>query len=294
MRSLINFGYTGWWMYGHVVVLGVALALLLLAWLRRWPWPPKVLLGAVAVWALSAFLVVQFVFRFNDLPTIPTPGYLASGAGRVLDIGAGSGRSSIMVLLERPKTTLVALDNFSATYIRDHGPDKLKANLRAAGVDGRAEVVSADMRKLPFPDASFDAIVSTYAIDHLPRNDIPGALAEAARVVRPGGEFLLEDHVPRCLDAVCVWPGDDARRQGRRNPIAMDDDDGERRFPRAGAGHRAGDVLPASRQALTRQHSRARRVRSWCAGGRHASCRAWPRVNGDRWDDGRSSQTRTC
>ena len=196
MRSLIDFGYTGSWMYGHLIVLGVALPLLLLAWLRRWHWLPKVLLGALAVWALSAFLVVQFVFRFNDIPTIPTPAYLASGAGRVLDIGAGSGRSSIMVLLERPKTTLVALDNFSATYIRDHGPDKLKANLRAAGVDGRAEVVSGDMRKLPFPDASFDAIVSTYAIDHLPRSDIPGALAEAARVVRPGGEFLLEIMYP--------------------------------------------------------------------------------------------------
>ena len=97
----------------------------------------------------------------------------------LLDLGAGSGRSSIMVLLERPRTTLVALDNFSATYIKDHGPEKLKANLRAAGVDRRAEVVSADMRKLPFPDGSFDALVSTYALDHLPRKDIPGALAEA-------------------------------------------------------------------------------------------------------------------
>jgi len=35
--------------------------------------------------------------------------------------------------------------------------------------------------KLPFPDASFDAIVSTCAIDHLPRKDIPGALTEAVR-----------------------------------------------------------------------------------------------------------------
>jgi SAM-dependent methyltransferase len=91
---------------------------------------------------------------------------------------------------------VVALDNFSATYIKDLGAEKLKANLRAAGVGDRAEVVAADMRKLPFPDASFDAIISTYAVDHLPRNDIPGALAEAARVVRPGGEFLLEIMYP--------------------------------------------------------------------------------------------------
>jgi SAM-dependent methyltransferase len=196
MRSLIDFGYSGWWMWGHLPVVAGAVALLLLAWRRRWHWLAKAGLGAITFWALAAFLVVQLVFRFNDVPTIPTPGYLSSGAGRVLDIGAGSGRSSIMVLLERPNTTLVALDNFSATYIEGHGPEKLKANLRAAGVGGRAEVVSADMRKLPFPDASFDAIVSTYAIDHLPRNDIPGALSEAARVLRPGGEFLLEVMYP--------------------------------------------------------------------------------------------------
>jgi SAM-dependent methyltransferase len=196
MRSLIDFGYTWPWTHGHLVVAAIAAALLALAWLRRWHWLPKVAIGAVLAWSLVAFVVVQTLFRFNDLPTIPTPGFLTSGSGRVLDIGAGSGRASIMVLLERPKTTLVALDNFSATYIKDHGPEKLKANLRAAGVAERAEVVSADMRKLPFPDASFDALVSTYAIDHLPRADIPGALSEAARVVRPGGEFLLEIMFP--------------------------------------------------------------------------------------------------
>jgi SAM-dependent methyltransferase len=192
MRSLIDFGYTWPWTYGHLVVLVAVLPLLWLAWARRWRWAAKAVVAAIAVWALSGFVIAQTVLRFNGLPAIPTPAYLASGTGRVLDIGAGSGRASIMVLLERPKTTLVALDNFSATYIKDNGPERLMANFRAAGVEGRAEVVSADMRKLPFPDASFDAIVSTYAIDHLPGADIPGALAEAARVVRPGGEFLLE------------------------------------------------------------------------------------------------------
>jgi SAM-dependent methyltransferase len=196
MRSLISFGYTWPWTHGHLVVLAAAASLFALAWFRKWHWLWRLAFGLVGVWALAAFLVVQTVFRYNDLPTIPTAAFLSSGEGRVLDLGAGSGRSSIMVLLERPKTTLVALDNFSATYIRDHGPDKLRANLRAAGVDRRADVVSADMRKLPFPDGSFDALVSTYAIDHLPRNDVPVALKEAARVVRPGGEFLLEIMYP--------------------------------------------------------------------------------------------------
>jgi ubiquinone/menaquinone biosynthesis C-methylase UbiE len=47
------------------------------------------------------------------------------------------------------------------------------------------------MRKLPFEANSFDAIVSSYAVDHLNRQGIKEALAEADRVLKPGGEFLL-------------------------------------------------------------------------------------------------------
>jgi ubiquinone/menaquinone biosynthesis C-methylase UbiE len=47
------------------------------------------------------------------------------------------------------------------------------------------------MRKLPFEAGAFDAVVSAYAIDHLDRQGTHQALAEAARVVKPGGDFLL-------------------------------------------------------------------------------------------------------
>jgi ubiquinone/menaquinone biosynthesis C-methylase UbiE len=47
------------------------------------------------------------------------------------------------------------------------------------------------MRKLPFEGAAFDGVVSTYAIDHLDRKGIHTALAEASRVLKPGGQFLM-------------------------------------------------------------------------------------------------------
>jgi ubiquinone/menaquinone biosynthesis C-methylase UbiE len=47
------------------------------------------------------------------------------------------------------------------------------------------------MRKLPFEAATFDAIVSTYAIDHLNRDGVTASLSEASRVLKPGGEFLM-------------------------------------------------------------------------------------------------------
>jgi ubiquinone/menaquinone biosynthesis C-methylase UbiE len=101
-----------------------------------------------------------------------------------------------MVLAARPRASVVALDLFGDSYRRhfgeeQSGEERLMANLRAAGVADRAEVRKGDMRELPFEADTFDAIVSAYAIDHLNRDGIVKSLGEAARVVKPNGEFLL-------------------------------------------------------------------------------------------------------
>jgi SAM-dependent methyltransferase len=45
---------------------------------------------------------------------------------------------------------------------------------------------------MPLADASYDAAISTYAIDHMGREGTPKAIKEVARVLKPEGEFLLE------------------------------------------------------------------------------------------------------
>ena len=155
-----------------------------------------VLIGSVVLWSVAAFAVDRFGLNVNGRLKLPTQQFLPSGGGRVLDMGAGTGRSTIMVLEERPRTNVVALDLFSQSYRQHFGADingqeKLLANLKAAGVDQRAAIQTGDMRSLPFEAASFDGIVSTYAIDHLDRAGVDQALAEAARVLKPGGDFLM-------------------------------------------------------------------------------------------------------
>src|SRR5512133_948789 len=191
MRSLIDIGYTWPWTHGHLSVVALGIA-----WRRRWNWIAKAAIGLVLLWAVAAFLVVQLLFRFNDVPKLPTQAFLPSGVGRVLDLGAGSGRSSIMVLWERPRATLVALDNFSAPYIRGHAPQKTEANFRAAGVERRAVVQAGDMRTLSFADGSFDAVLSAYAVDHLNSDGVRRTLNEAARVLKPRGQILIQVMYP--------------------------------------------------------------------------------------------------
>jgi len=192
----INFGYPWWLTYGHLVVAAIAFALLAIAIVLKGPKWTKWLSGIVALWAVAASLVMLFPLNVNAKASMPTQSFLASGTGRVLDLGAGTGRSTIMVLQARPQATLVALDLFSESFDMHFGhgdtpQQRLLANLKAAGVEQRATIQAGDMRKLPFENGSFDAVVSSYAIDHLRREGINQTLAETARVLKPGGDFLM-------------------------------------------------------------------------------------------------------
>ena len=195
LQTHIDFGYPWWLNHGHLALFGVLLAAVLAARAARASQWVMILLGALSFWAGSLALLVH-LFGINHVPPLPTQAFLRSGSGRVLDLGAGTGRSSIMVLTERPRATLVASDLFGTSFTHHFGPgerpqDRLLANLKAAGVDGRATIEMADMLKLPFADGAFDAIVSAYAMDHLGRNGARTALMEAHRVLKPGGDFLL-------------------------------------------------------------------------------------------------------
>ena len=187
-----DFGYTWPWTHGHLIPFGVLGVLTLLAWRRRWPRWAAVLCGALSLWGLAGFLIVQFAFRINLPLAMPTDRFLTGPAPVALDAGAGSGRATLMVLLSRPGSRIVALDRFSEGYgIAGNSPERLRANAGKAGVWERLTVASGDMREIPREAASFDGAVSAFAIDHLDQEGIQRALAEVWRVLRPGGEFLL-------------------------------------------------------------------------------------------------------
>jgi SAM-dependent methyltransferase len=185
-----DFGYTWSIRYAMLVPLVIAGGLAALGLWRSWPRWVNVPFIIMAVWAATSVVVLNAML--NRPMTLPTERFLASGTGRVLDVGAGSGRAAIGVLRARPKTTAVGVDIYSGYWgIDENTPERFMRNARIAGVAERADARVGDMRKLPFGDGEFDAVVSSYAIDHLRRAERPAAIAEVARVLKPGGEFLL-------------------------------------------------------------------------------------------------------
>jgi ubiquinone/menaquinone biosynthesis C-methylase UbiE len=109
--------------------------------------------------------------------------------GAVLEIAVGTGRN---LPYHRDDVSLTGIEL---------SPEMLKIAKRRAGELGReADFRLGDAQNLDFPDASFDSVVCTLALCTIP--DDRAAVAEAYRVLRPGGRFSLLEHVRSPVRAV--------------------------------------------------------------------------------------------
>jgi ubiquinone/menaquinone biosynthesis C-methylase UbiE len=72
--------------------------------------------------------------------------------------------------------------------------EKKAGRTAIAGAVTRPSFVVADVASMPFPDASFDVVISSYAVHHWPDRD--AGLAEMMRVLRPGGRAIIWDIAP--------------------------------------------------------------------------------------------------
>jgi SAM-dependent methyltransferase len=102
--------------------------------------------------------------------------------GAVLEIGAGTGRN---LPRYRTATRVVALEPLPGTRARAHQAART-AQVAVEVVDGTAEA-------LPFPEAAFDTVVASLVLCTVP--DLAQTLAEARRVLRPGGTLRFYEHV---------------------------------------------------------------------------------------------------
>jgi ubiquinone/menaquinone biosynthesis C-methylase UbiE len=108
---------------------------------------------------------------------------LTGARGRVLEIGAGTGANLALYPDAVESLTMVEPD--------PHMTKRLREKLAASG--RTAEVVEAPAERLPFEDASFDTAVATLVLCTV--SDPTAAVAELARVLKPGGELLFIEHV---------------------------------------------------------------------------------------------------
>jgi ubiquinone/menaquinone biosynthesis C-methylase UbiE len=111
-------------------------------------------------------------------------GRLAEGE-RVLDLGSGAGTDSLIAAqMVGPTGSVIGIDMTPAML------SKARGAAAETGVSN-VEFVESEAEHLPFPDGSFDVVISNGVIDLIPDKD--AVFAELYRVLTPGGRIQIAD-----------------------------------------------------------------------------------------------------
>jgi phosphatidylethanolamine/phosphatidyl-N-methylethanolamine N-methyltransferase len=160
---------------------------------------------AYARWAPIYDLVFGAVFDRGRRAAIAAAERIG---GRILEVGVGTGIS----LPDYARTNRLVGVDLSAPMLR-----KARARVAEQGLSHVEALAVMDAERLALPDRSFDVVVAQYVITAVPHPE--ATLDEFARVIRPGGEIVLVNHIgaesgPRAVFEQCFAPL--ARRLGWR------------------------------------------------------------------------------
>jgi ubiquinone/menaquinone biosynthesis C-methylase UbiE len=109
----------------------------------------------------------------------------SSKRDNVLDVGTGTAQIPIELCRTRTGFDVTAID------LAEHMLEVGRSNLQQAGLAQRIRLERVDAKRMPYPSASFAAVISNSIIHHIPE---PGAVVgEMIRVARPGGVIFVRD-----------------------------------------------------------------------------------------------------
>nr|WP_296075824.1 class I SAM-dependent methyltransferase [uncultured Actinoplanes sp.] len=163
---------------------------ILASWLvAAWPLLMSAYFAASSIIYLHTTRSGKFAVWRDVLDELPV-----RGDERVLDMGCGRGAVLIEVARRLTSGHATGADLWRSVDQSGNAPEVTRANAEAAGVGGKVSLDTADMTALPYPDASFDLVVSSMAIHNIhPDAGRLAAVDEALRVLAPGGRLVIAD-----------------------------------------------------------------------------------------------------
>jgi ubiquinone/menaquinone biosynthesis C-methylase UbiE len=150
---------------------------------------------------LLAFMLFLFAINFfvgnliirspihTSYLTLPWLNLFADGSTRILDAGCGAGRTTVAIG-KIFSGRITAFDMFDSDYIDGGGNTLLEKNLKLVGLTEKVDIVQGDITRTGFQDETFDAVVSSYMIDHLGNQKL-NAFIEINRILKPKGRMLM-------------------------------------------------------------------------------------------------------
>jgi ubiquinone/menaquinone biosynthesis C-methylase UbiE len=113
---------------------------------------------------------------------------------QLLDAGCGTGIMTLRIAAQHPGCTLHGIDispKMIAAAPRDADRQRLSIDFRVASIT-----------ELPYPDASFDVALTNIMYHHLDLAEKRQAVAEIARILKPGGRYITAEFGPRANNAL--------------------------------------------------------------------------------------------
>lgn len=117
-----------------------------------------------------------------------------TGSEQVLDVGCGRGLLTMVAAKKLTSGKAVGIDIWRSEDQSNNCLDETLKNAALENVANRVEIKTNDMTDMKFEDCSFDAVISCLAIHNIDAEQgRKKAIAEIARVVKPGGRLALLD-----------------------------------------------------------------------------------------------------
>lgn len=147
---------------------------------------------------------------YGDEPTAAIAAFLDQirGGGRAIDLGAGAGRDTIALASAGYEVTAVDLS--------ERGLERVRERAEAAGVSNFVTTKEADVRKVELTANSYDAIVATTVLDHIPSADAVELWKRMTAALTRTGMLFVEVHTTEDPGSP-VRPGCDSEFAGQRN-----------------------------------------------------------------------------
>jgi len=142
--------------------------------------------GAVMVWSSR---VAKLELRDRLLDSLAL-----RGDEKILDVGCGRGLLLIGAAKRIKSGKATGTDIWNPQDLSGNSADAVKENAKLEGVLDKVRIENHDARKLPYPDASYDVVVSSLALHNIPDEEgREQAVREIWRVLKPGGKLVIHD-----------------------------------------------------------------------------------------------------
>jgi len=193
--TLETANYGNWLGMKFIYVTGT-LGVLFLVWALFSP--ALIIPAAVFLAIMGYFVYARHVFSYSgkslqsQISALVLDNLNWQGNGKALDIGCGNGALVIQLARKYPKAIITGIDYWGKGW--EFSQSDCERNAKLEGVQERVSFQQASASKIPFPDESFDVVISNLVFHEvMDAPDKRELIREALRVLKKGGKFVLQD-----------------------------------------------------------------------------------------------------